>query len=245
MSVYDRPATAPVEAAPLARPRLKRLRLIAILLSLLLLRARLVRVRDVRLGRLGPAVADALLPVSQRAELAPVRRPRSPDRRLEPAQPRDRDAGGDPGDRQGGRGLDRGQALLLQQRHRRARNRARLPRRHPQQRRRPGRLDDRAAVHQERAPGAVAPHDLREAARGRAGLPALPQVVQGQDHHRLPEHDLLRQRRLRRRGGGGDVLRPRTPAPRLRYARSRALRPAAAAVGGRAAGRRDPVADGL
>jgi penicillin-binding protein 1A len=38
MSVYDRPATTPVEVAPpLARPRLKRLRLVAIILSLLLL----------------------------------------------------------------------------------------------------------------------------------------------------------------------------------------------------------------
>ena len=38
--------------------------------------------------------------------------------------------------------------------------------------------------------------------RGRARLPARAQVVQGQDHHRLPEHDLLRQRRLRDRGRG-------------------------------------------
>jgi membrane peptidoglycan carboxypeptidase len=52
--------------------------------------------------------------------------------------------------------------------------------------------DKRAAVHQERAAGAVAPDDLREAQRGRARLPALAQVVEGKDHHGVPEHDLLR-----------------------------------------------------
>ena len=105
-----------------------------------------------------------------------------------------------PADRQGRGDLDRGQALLDQQRRRPPRHRARVRRRHRAQRRRPGRLDDRGAVHQERAPGAVAPHDLREAPRGRARLSALAQVVEGKDHHRLPQHDLLRQRRLRDRG---------------------------------------------
>ena len=46
---------------------------------------------------------------------------------------------------------------------------------------------------------------LREAA---LAYQLSPQVVEGQDHHRLPEHDLLRQRRLRDRGCGGDLLRP-------------------------------------
>ena len=85
---------------------------------------------------------------------------------------------------------------------------------------RPGRLDDRAAVHQERAAGPVAPHDLREAPRGGARLPALAQVVEGKDHHRLPQHDLLRQRRLRDRGGRADLLRPGSQPPRLRHARA-------------------------
>ena len=91
-----------------------------------------------------------------------------------------------------------------------------LPGRAPQ-RQRPGRLDDRAAVHQERAPGPVAPHDLREAQGGRARLPARAQVVQGEDHHGLPEHDLLRQRRLRHRGRRPDLLRPRRQPRRLRH----------------------------
>ncbi len=111
------------------------------------------------------------------------------------------------------------------------------------QRQRPGRLDDRAAVHQERAAGPVAPHDLREAPRGGARLPALAQVVQGKDHHRLPQHDLLRQRRLRDRGGRADLLRPRSQPPRLRHARARAVRRSSSAVGGGAARRHHPVAD--
>ncbi len=147
----------------------------------------------------------------------PLRRPRPPDRRAQPAEPRDRHRRTDPADRQGRGDLDRGQALRDQQRHRHPRHRARVRRRHRAQRRRPGRLDDRAAVHQERAPGPVPPHDLREAARGGARLPALAQVVQGKDHHRLPQHDLLRQRRLRDRGGGPDLLRPRSQPPRLRH----------------------------
>ena len=72
----------------------------------------------------------------------------------------------------------------------------------PAQRQRAGRLDDRAAADQERPPGPVAPHDLREAQGGGARLPALAQVVEGQDRHRLPQHGLLRQRRLRDRGRG-------------------------------------------
>ena len=46
------------------------------------------------------------------------------------------------------------------------------------------------------------PHGLREAPRGRAGLPPDAQVVEGEDPHRVPQHDLLRQRRLRHRVGG-------------------------------------------
>ena len=110
---------------------------------------------------------------------------------------------------------------------------------------RPGRLDDRAAVHQERPPGPVPPHDLREAQGGGARLPARPQVVEGQDHHGLPEHDLLRQRRLRHRGRRPDLLRPRRQPPRLRHARPSAVRRTAAALGGGAAGGHHPVADRL
>ena len=76
-----------------------------------------------------------------------------------------------------------------------------------------GRLDDHPAVRQERAAGAVQAHGLREAARGRAGLPPHAQVVQGADPHRVPQHGLLRQRRLRDRGRGAHVLRRRPQPP--------------------------------
>ncbi len=150
----------------------------------------------------------------------------------------------DPADRQGGGDLDRGQALSDQQRRRHPRHRARVRPGHPAQRHRAGRLHDRAAVHQERAAGPVAPHDLREAARGGAGLPALAQVVEGKDHHGVPEHDLLRQRRLRDRGGRADLLRPRSQAtsaaapPTTSYACEQL-----AAVGGGAARGHHPVPD--
>ena len=42
---------------------------------------------------------------------------------------------------------------------------------------------------------------------GRARLAARAALVEGADPHRVPEHDLLRQRRLRRRAGGADLLR--------------------------------------
>ena len=128
MSDDDRPdITTPERAA--GKPRLKRLRLLAILSAVLLLGLRLVRVRDVRLDRLRPAVADALLAAQGRPELGAARRPRPPARRAQPAEPRDRDAVADPADRQGGGDLDRGQALRDQQRHRHPRHRARVHRR--------------------------------------------------------------------------------------------------------------------
>ena len=70
------------------------------------------------------------------------------------------------------------------------------------------------------------------------------------DPHRVPQHDLLRQRRLRHRGRGAHLLR-RRPRPRgLRHAEPPDVRRAAHARRGRAAGRRssrrpsgyDPVA---
>ena len=55
--------------------------------------------------------------------------------------------------------------------------------------------------------GAGQPHGLREAARGGARLPPHEEVVQGEHPHQVPQHDLLRQRRLRDRVGGAHVLR--------------------------------------
>ena len=55
---------------------------------------------------------------------------------------------------------------------------------------------------------------VREAARGRARLPPHAQVVQGADPAQLPQHDLLRQRRLRDRVGRAHVLRQQPPGLR-------------------------------
>ena len=59
--------------------------------------------------------------------------------------------------------------------------------------------------------GAEPAHGLREGARGGARLPPHAQVVQEEDPHRVPELDLLRQRRLRDRVGRAHVLRPARP----------------------------------
>ena len=230
----------PADSLAAPKPRLKRLRLAADPARGRAAGPRLLRLRPVRVGRLGPALARTLLADQGRAELAAARRPRPSDRRAQPAEPRDPHPRPDPADGQGGGDLDRGQALLHQQRRRRARDRPRLrPGRAPQ-RQRPGRLDDRAAADQELPPGAVAPHDLREAQGGGARLPARPQVVEGQDRHGLPEHRLLRQRRLRDRGRRADLLRPRRQPRRLRDAGARTVRAAAPALGGGAAGRDHP-----
>ena len=101
----------------------------------------------------------------------------------------------------------RGQALLRAPRRRRARHPARRRGRHHEPRRRAGRLDDHAAVRQERdQPGRA--HDLAEAPRGGARVAARAHEVEGLDPHRVPEHDLLRERRLRRRAGLPHLLRP-------------------------------------
>ena len=120
---------------------------------------------------------------------------------------------------------DRGQALLQQLGRRPARHRARVRAGHRPEALRAGRLDDRPAVRQERAAGPGQPHRLREAARGGARLPPHEEVVQGGHPHQLPQHDLLRQRRLRRRVGGADVLRQGPQPHRLRRAASTARAP--------------------
>ena len=80
-------------------------------------------------------------------------------------------------------------------------------------------------------------HDLPEAARGRARLPPHAQVVEGEDPHRVPQLDLLRQRRLRDRVGGAHVLRQRSTTAAARGGRRCAQR-ADARRGGAARRRR-------
>ena len=75
----------------------------------------------------------------------------------------------------------------------------------PQQGGRRGRLDDHAAVRQER----VQPQrqdDRAQGARGRARLAADAALVEGPDPDRVPQHDLLRERRVRDPPGGAHVL---------------------------------------
>ncbi len=86
------------------------------------------------------------------------------------------------------------------------------------------------------------PHRLPEVPRGGARLPPRAALEQGQDPHRVPQHDLLRRGRLRDRGRGPHLLR-RRPS-RLRH-RDRALRGGARALGGGAAGRHHLLALGL
>ena len=139
----------------------------------------------------------------------------------------------------------RGSPLLRELGRRRARHR---PRARPGRAQPPdgaGRLDHRPAVRQERAARAVRPHRLPEDARGRARLPPHAQVVQEQDPHAVPQLDLLRQRRLRRRVRGAHLLRQPARPPGLRHARRHAVRQGAQARGGRAHRRRGRQPDGL
>ena len=81
-----------------------------------------------------------------------------------------------------------------------------------------------AAVRQERARGPGQPDRLREVPRGRARLPARAPLDQGQDPHRVPQHDLLRRGRLRDRGGGPAPTSAGITRAAAAAARSRARR---------------------
>ena len=81
-----------------------------------------------------------------------------------------------------------------------------------QQGHRRGRLDDHAAVRQERVHPQRA--DVRaEGPRGGARLAARAALEQGPDPHRVPEHHLLRPRRLRDPAGGARVLQEERRRP--------------------------------
>src|SRR5437588_9535127 len=102
---------------------------------------------------------------------------------------------------------DRGQALLRAPRRRSAWD---PPRPLGRRTRRPGgsgRLDDYPAVRQEHVHGQPA-LDRPQAEGGRTRLAARAALVEGPDPDGLSEHDLLRQRRLRRRAGRADLLPP-------------------------------------
>ena len=101
--------------------------------------------------------------------------------------------------------LDRGPALLPARRRRLRGHRARRVEGRDRRQGRRGRLDDHAAARPQplHRPG----EDVQP--QGEGGVPrdqALEQVVEVEDPQRVPEHRLLRQPRLRRRGGVADVL---------------------------------------
>ncbi len=111
--------------------------------------------------------------------------------------------------------LRRGQALLDRSGSGYPRYRPRVPlRRH--RRGDAGRLDNRRAVRQERPQPGEQPDGVGEAARGGARVPANEEVAADQDHHAVPEHDLLRQRRVRDRVGRPRLLRQGTQLRRER-----------------------------
>ena len=173
------------------------------------------------------------------ARLTGQQQPHPPHRLADLAQHQER------GDR------DRGPPLLPAQRRGLQGHRAGAAPGHPQPARGPGRLDHHPAVREERAVGAGQPLGVPEAARGGARLPPRAQVVEAEDPHRVPQHRLLRERRLRRGVGRAHVLRPRPGAGRRHRHRSE-CRPQGSTPGqgrdpgpGGDARRRDRLAVGL
>ena len=147
-------------------------------------------------------------------------RPHDPRRPARVAEPRHRRVERHLTVDQAGDRRDRGQALLPAPRHRHPRYGTRAVERRPRPAR-AGRLDDHAAVREERADRQRA---LRhpEAEGGRARVAARAEVEEGQDPHGVPQHDLLRERRLRRGARGAHVLRAQrreADAPRVRAPR--------------------------
>ncbi len=99
----------------------------------------------------------------------------------------------------------RGQALLRARRARCRRHRARRRGRHQGRRARRGWIDDHPAARPE--PLHLARED--RSAQGERGVPRLEarrRVVEAADPDRVPQSELLRQPRVRHRGGGADVL---------------------------------------
>ena len=132
-----------------------------------------------------------------------------------------------PVDAQGHRG-DRGPSLLQPRRGRLRGDRPCRLEGHQRRRGRPGRLDDHAAARPQ--PLHLEGADVQ--AEGQGGLPrdqAEPSLVEGPDPQRVHEPGLLRQPRLRDRGGGADLLLQACSEPDPRPVGA-TRRPAAGAV---------------
>ena len=161
-------------------------------------RCRRVRVADARPAPGGPGrgAVDQDLRGRRRAAHHAACRP----------EPRDRALGPDAQAAAGRGGRHRGRALLAPHRRRhQGRGSGRVGRRHAREGR-PGRIDDHRAVRQERA-GRPGTDRAPQAPGGGPRLPAGAQDREGQDPRGLPQHDLLRERCLRRAVCGRDLLR--------------------------------------
>ncbi len=104
-----------------------------------------------------------------------------------------------------GDGRDRGQTLLRARRHRSRGHRPRAVGERRGRRGRAGRVDDHAAARAQ--PLHLAGAD--GAAQGQGGVPrdeAPRRVVEGADPRHVPQPGVLREPRVRHRGGGADVL---------------------------------------
>ena len=121
------------------------------------------------------------------------------------------------------RSRDRGPALLPARRRGLQGHRPSLRPGRPPVEGGPGRIHDHPAVREERDGGAVRPFRVPEAARGSARLPPRTQVDQAEGAHPVPQQRLLRQRRVRCRGRGPDLLRHGDRGRRGRHPRTRGL----------------------
>ena len=178
-------------------------------------RDRLMVLRGDDVGRPGPPRAREPPAVQERAELGRRRSKRGAARHAdEQRSPHPRPVRGHLADRQAGGRRNRGPAVLRASQGRLPGDRARRRPGRPAAEHRPGRVDDHAAVREERPPHPGQPNGVPEAARVGARLPPRAPLVEGQDPHRVPELDLLWRGRIRDRGGGADVLPMEPPGMR-------------------------------
>ena len=213
----------PAETAPAEDPadRLRRRRGV--------LRRPRDRVRDHLPRRRRPLAGDGRAGAGPGRHLPLQRRHRDGQGRAHRRQPADPGGEPDPGRRQESRDRHRGRVLRDQLRLRH--------RRHPPRRVQPGhrrlgrRVDDFAAVHQKRFRRRRPDADA-QVGRAREVVQDEPDLREGGHHHRLPQHHLLRPRRLRRPGRRAGLLRQGRRRARLFAVRAaRRADPAAGPLG--------------
>ena len=110
------------------------------------------------------------------------------------------------------RGGGRGRRLLPPRRSRSGLGGSRVLGQRHERLHEPGRVDDHAAIREERAHRARA-LDRAEGPRGDPRREARAHIVQARDPRGVSQHRVLRTRRLRGPGGGSDLLRSRRQGP--------------------------------